>query len=291
VFKNNQPVFQGKNVFKIKERVVMKRLIKFSVLAMAAIFLLSGSVMADTMTMIGTERPSDDIPYYPGKNVSLQAILDRLYGAGNVERVSDASDSFFASTPTNTLLGMRAVAKYANYGHQVGFSVDSNGDGNYTNDITLMFDLPNNDYLAGRLTSNFESTASAFTSFNLTGDSKMALFLDPYNSGSGDVSTINAPMWSSDSSLNSDSRDHMVTYRITGNTGGYTDNGIGNYIVAWEDNWAYNPVRTSDFDFNDVVLEIKDPKSVGGDAPEPATMLLLGFGLAGMVVLRKKFRK
>ncbi len=182
---------------------------------------------------------------------------------------------------------MRAVAKYANYGHQVGFSVDSNGNGDYSDDITMLLDLPNNDYLAGRLTSNFESTAAAFTPFNLTGDAKVVLFLDPYNSGSGPVSTINAPMWSSDASLN-DSRDHMVTYRIKGNAGGYTDNGIGNYVVAWEDNWAYNSVRVSDWDFNDVILEIKDPST---GAPEPATMILLGLGLIGMVSLKKKFRK
>lgn len=267
----------------------MKRMVNFSMLAMAAILLLAGSVMADTM--IGTERPSDDIPYYPGKNVNLEGsggILGRLYGWENLERVSDASDSFFTSTATNTLLGMKAVAKYANYGHQIGYSIDANGNGDYTDDITMLFDLANNDYLQNRLSSNFESTASAFTPFNLTGDSKMVLFLDPYNSGSGAVSTINAPMWSSDASLNSDSRDHMVTYRIIGNAGGYTDNGVGNYVVAWEDNWAYNSVRVSDWDFNDVVLEIKDPST---GTPEPATMLLLGAGLIGMAALRKKFRK
>jgi len=264
----------------------MKAIMKQTILAMVISLLMFGTAMSDTLIGVA---PSDDVPYY-SQSVTLQSTLSRLYGWENLERVSDASDSFFSSTSANTLLGMRAVAKYANYGHQIGYSVDANGDGDYTNDIQMLFDLANNDYLKSRLTSNFENTSGSFTPFNLTGDAKVVLFLDPYNSGSGDVGTINAPMWSSDSSLNSDLRDHMVTYRITGNTG-YADNMIGNYVLAWEDNWAYNSVRISDWDFNDVVLEILDPAKQPEGTPEPATMILLGLGLVGMVALKKKFRK
>lgn len=41
---------------------------------------------------------------------------------------------------------------------------------------------------------------------------------------------------------------------------------VNKYIIAWEDNWAYSSVKLSDWDFNDVMLEIKDPaRSVGSD--------------------------
>lgn len=233
---------------------------------------------------------SDDTVYYPGKDVTLPAILERLYGAGNLTKVDDSNDQIFVSTLNSPLTGIRAVAKYANYGHQIGYSYDSNGNGDYTDDITMLFDLPNNDYLAGRLTSNFESTASSFTQLN-TAASNLVFFLDPYNSGSGAVSTVNAPMWSTLNSLNSDGANHVVTYKITGNTG-YADNKIGNYVLAWEDNWAFNSVQKSDWDYNDVVMEIHDPAAtVGSDTPEPATMILLGLGLAGLGILKRRASK
>ncbi|HAO19277.1 MAG TPA: hypothetical protein DCQ37_01550, partial [Desulfobacteraceae bacterium] len=95
----------------------MKRLVILLVLAMAISLLMVGNAMSDTL--IGVERSSDDVPYY-SQNVGLEGlggILDRLYGWENLVRVSDSSDSFFTSTVTNPLSGIRAVTKYANYGH------------------------------------------------------------------------------------------------------------------------------------------------------------------------------
>jgi hypothetical protein len=62
-------------------------------------------------------------------------------------------------------------------------------------------------------------------------------------------------------------KDHMVTFKITGTSGGYSGNIIGNYILAFEDliinkHKGYN----SDRDFQDAVFEYK---KIG--VPEPST--------------------
>lgn len=77
----------------------------------------------------------------------------------------------------------------------------------------------------------------------------------------------------SEASLNSDGLNHMVAYQI----------GTDSYALAWED------LRGGgDMDFNDMVLTIS---GVSTHAPEPATMLLFGTGLAGLAAFRKRHRK
>jgi hypothetical protein len=81
------------------------------------------------------------------------------------------------------------------------------------------------------------------------------------------------PTWSSKQSLNSDGTDHMITYRITGLASGYPT-----WLLLWEN----VPADSSDFDYDDIVVEI-------AAIPEPVTLCLLGMG--ALVAARRKPRR
>jgi hypothetical protein len=88
-------------------------------------------------------------------------------------------------------------------------------------------------------------------------------------------------VFSSKMSDNSDQRDHMVTYQITG----LNDNKL-TWLVMWEDKLPTEP--DADFDFNDLVVQIKaTPIAI----PEPTATVPLGLmvlaGLYGKRQLRK----
>ena len=68
--------------------------------------------------------------------------------------------------------------------------------------------------------------------------------------------------------------------------------GNDDWIIAFED-WAadkaspFNDGKGGDGDFNDAVFYIENMQA----SPEPATMFLLGSGLLGLVIARKRFMK
>ncbi|MGE0435975.1 MAG: PEP-CTERM sorting domain-containing protein [Steroidobacteraceae bacterium] len=95
--------------------------------------------------------------------------------------------------------------------------------------------------------------------------------------------------WYSEAARNGDAADHMIAYQGTGDTvkigntiaGPWASN---EFVMAWED-LARNQW---DYDYNDFVVMVESVRGVA--VPEPGTLALFGFGLAGLACARRRGR-
>lgn len=94
----------------------------------------------------------------------------------------------------------------------------------------------------------------------------------------------------SDSTLNNDGYDHMMTFDLGGGLDFNGNHYENPYLIAWEDKpLGYykipNTLTLGDEDYNDLIFLVDASPT---DVPEPGTIFLLGSGLLGLAGWKKR---
>jgi hypothetical protein len=211
----------------------MKITKKLITIFLIEVILVTAGTARAGFTFVSTDTWDAPEKYLEGTG----GVLDEIYGWTNLTRIADTpypGDQISYETDG----GAMAVAKYAAHNHLLGYD-----------DGSLTWFTPD-PFVVG----------SSSGIFNTSGTFVWAL----YDKNDGTV-------WYSKESLNDQSYDHMVTYKLN------TAN-VPTYIICWED------LNLGDQDYQDLVVEVTNVAPV----PEPATLLLLGgAGLVGWMRRRR----
>jgi hypothetical protein len=196
----------------------------------------------------------------PDVEINLYEIYDALYGidygssANLVAAALVADPDQIWSTPAGMYYNIYAEARYAGAWETFGYYQPTGGGGPiaYTSLFTVGDD-PGEYGLLGGAPSAWISPTGDFGFFDR----------QTFPAGSN--------LWHSEDALNSDGMDHLLVFSTpTPNV----------YLLAWED----KPDGKWDQDYQDLVVEVQ--LSI---IPEPATLILMGVGIAGVVI--RRFRR
>jgi len=235
------------------------------------LIMMSAPTNAALTEPLGPDSPSGKV---------LFKTLDNLYGLDNLTRVDDYDsaivDQYWAFADEAVTATALARAKFAGFTHKLGFLPGPEGA-----KFKSLFNTGRSYYGVfdedGRGPRSGIKKEASFTSKKTGPVFRFGLKI------------LNRPgyIWSSAPSDNvvmpkgaaGDGIDHMITFQVTGDDG-YSNNTVGNYIIAWEDLMADNTWGKFDGDYGDLVVELSGVQPI----PEPYSIAL--FSLAGLALLR-----
>lgn len=255
----------------------MKRLSIILVLAVAVIFFMGGNAMALTL---GEYDYEDSLQQVFDDNITVGGVA----GTNDIDAQNDQSGIGAWST-SEALMDAYLITMLAGdsgvlgiYSTSTGAEYDLQSTGLET-EISFGINDDSDLYINGILkdeafgdTFGFYWKNIDFGLMSYTQDSK-----NEPGKGYGDDNTLGISYLVTDG--------HEVKTQLMGGT---TVNATGNndWILAFEDRPVDDP-EWGDGDFNDAVFYMEDMEAV----PEPSTVLLLGFGLLGLVGFKMKKNK